>query len=283
MDISVLDILKLHGFEMPGKCLFLRHQHGRYQVDELRRKGLIELFQRYHGRDVYRGVEQIVTFCGLPGTRALFYGVYRVVNSHSYEVGPTIPGCEWTEEWKEDANYFYDLEEDMRFRDLRDRIVIDWGKATRSWCQKAKDKPVLEIREPGRMLPPFEDYLEFSLSFAQLTDLFANEEAHREWKSHLSAVSGVYLIIAEKSGDLYVGSAYGVEGIWGRWRQYAKTKHGGNRKLRELVDSDDYYPETFRFSVLQVLPKSMTKNEVIRREGIYKNKLGSRARGLNDN
>ena len=283
MDIGVIDILKMRGFEFSGKCLFVRHQHSRYPIEELRRNEWIDLYQRYQGRDVFGGVEQFVSFCGLPGTRASFYGVYRVLNCRPAAEGTTIPGCIWSEEWKHESCYFYDFEEDSRFTDLRGRIVIDWGKGTRKWDQIARNKPVLEIRESGRCLPPFEDYLEFSLSYAQLKSMFANEEAHREWRTHLSAVSGVYLILAETSGDLYVGSAYGQGGIWARWRQYAKTKHGGNVMLRELISTDRSYPDSFRFSVLQVLPKTMTQDEVIRREAIYKSKLGSRAKGLNLN
>ena len=166
---------------------------------------------------------------------------------------------------------------------MRDRIIIDWGPAYRTWVQKASNKPVLEIQEPGRRLPPFDDYLEFSVSYADLTSLFANEEAHREWRARLGAVAGVYLILAEGSGDLYVGSASGDGGIWGRWRDYAKTGHGGNKLLRALTKVNPDYPARYRFSVPQVPPKSMSRDEVLRREAIYKAKLGSRAMGLNSN
>lgn len=94
-------------------------------------------------------------------------------------------------------------------------------------------------------------------------------------------VGGVYLILAEKSGDQYVGSAYGANGIWGRWSAYAKVGHGGNTKLRELMSDGLDYPKNFRFSVLQILPRTMAKNEVIKRQTLYKKKLGSRATGLN--
>jgi hypothetical protein len=173
------------------------------------------------------------------------------------------------------------LERDSRFDDFRDRIIIDWGAGTLAWVQNLDNKPVLEILESGRRLPPFEDYLEFSLTYAQMKDLFRNEEVHRDWRIPLSAVAGVYLILAERSGNLYVGSASGTEGIWGRWRNYANSGDGGNVKLREVIRNDSSYPEQFRFSVLQVLPKTMARDEVVRREALYKDKLGSRATGLN--
>lgn len=89
------------------------------------------------------------------------------------------------------------------------------------------------------------------------------------------------MTLAEKTGDLYVGSAYGAIGVWGRWQQYAQTGHGGNKRLIELLARDSDYPDQFRFSLLQVLPKTLTRDEVIQREGMYKQKLGTRATGLN--
>jgi hypothetical protein len=43
------------------------------------------------------------------------------------------------------------------------------------------------------------------------------------------------------------------------------------------------YPEAFVFSVLQVLPRSLSRQDVIGWEGQYKLKLGTRATGLNSN
>jgi hypothetical protein len=217
------------------------------------------------------------------GTRAAFYGVYRVLKESPSSAGPILEDCPWSVEWHREAKYFYSLKINPRFNDLRHRLVIEWGRGTRSWVQQATNKPVLAIQEPGRSLPPFEDYLEFSLSYGQLKSLFANEEAHLEWRSRLSAIAGVYLILAEGSGDLYGGSASGEGGVWGRWRNYSETGHGGNKLLQDLMKRDSRYPEAFRYSILQILPKTMARDEVIRREAVYKQKLGTRATGLNLN
>ena len=88
------------------------------------------------------------------------------------------------------------------------------------------------------------------------------------------------MILAQKSGDLYVGSAYGESGIWGRWRKYAKSGDGGNAPLRALIEHDSDYPKQFRFSVLQILPKTLARDEVLQREVLYNHKLGTRATGL---
>jgi hypothetical protein len=285
MKIGLIDILKLSGFD-PDPSLhtkLVRHQDRRYPVQELRRNDWLELYQSYQSKPKFGKAKQIVSFYGLPGTRAGFYGVYKILacRAHQAGEGPILDSCDWSRTWNRDAKHFYELERDSRFDDFRDRIIIDWGGGTLAWVQNLDNKPVLEILESGRRLPPFEDYLEFSLTYAQLQDLFQNEEAHRDWRVPLSAVAGVYLILAQRSGDLYVGSASGGDGIWGRWRNYAHSGDGGNVQLRELIGSDSSYPGQFRFSVLQILPKTMARDDVVRRETLYKHKLGTRATGLN--
>lgn len=283
MDLGILQVLAAVGFTPTAKCYFVRHQDKRYPVEDVGPRLWLEHYQEYQSRSRFHNADQLVSFYGLTGTRAGFFGIYNVRGHRPASEGRIVPECPWSTVWREPATVFYDLERDKRFDDLRDRIIIDWGTAYRTWVQKASNKPVLEVQEPGRRLPPFDDYLEFSVSYADLKNLFANEEAHREWRARLGAVAGVYLILAEGTGNLYVGSASGEGGIWARWREYAKTGHGGNKLLRELTKAGSDYPTRFRFSVLQVLPKSMSRDEVLRREAIYKAKLGSRAMGLNAN
>jgi len=283
VTLGLLDILKVAGFDPTLPTKLVRHQDHRYPVQELCRHDWLELYQSYQSKPKFHGVKQIISLYGLSGTRAGFYGLYKVLGYRLASEGHTLTTCDWSQEWRQKSRFFYDLERDPRFDDLRDRLIIDWGPGTLAWVQKLGNKPVLEILEPGRKLPPFVDYLEFSLTHAELKDLFENEGAHRDWQVPLSAVAGIYLVLAQGSGNLYVGSAYGESGIWGRWRKYATSGDGGNVQLRELIGSDSNYPEQFRFSVLQILSKTMATEEVMQRETLYKHKLGTRATGLNSN
>jgi hypothetical protein len=99
----------------------------------------------------------------------------------------------------------------------------------------------------------------------------------------LSSVSGVYLILDQRSGKQYVGSAYGKGGIWARWRSYAKNPSGGNKLLKILLHKHPDHYKHFLFSIMRVLEPSATKDDVIAQEIITKDKLGSRAFGLNSN
>jgi hypothetical protein len=261
----------------------VRHKSDRYPVKELLSKGLLEAYQAYQSKPVFHKADRIVSFYGLDGTRACFFGVFTKVRCQSPEDVSRQTTSTWEAIWREENKFFYQLERLRGFEHLEGRVIIEWGPVARSWCQRLVNKPVLEITSPGRVLQPFSDYLEFSLTYDQLQALYRNEDAHREWRSRLSAVAGVYLILAETTGKLYVGSAAGAEGIWGRWREYAKTKHGDNELLKDLIEADPDYPKAFRFSILQIVPKSMTRQDVVAREGHFKEKLGRLACGLNLN
>ena len=281
-ELGIVDLLKVFGFDERLKTKLVRHQDSRYDIPALIREGWFDLYQSLQARPVFGGCEQIVSFVGDGSRRARLLGVYRVL--HQREATPALipPDCPY-EEWGAEPKYHYGLERRAEFADLEGRVVIDWGSGALAWHQHLKNKPVVELFPKGRTLAPFTDYLDFSLSYSQLADLAATAGAHRDWVSSLSAVAGVYLILAQPSGHQYVGSACGLDGIWGRWLQYAASGHGGNAKLRALTDSDAAYPDAFRFSILQVLPKTTTSPEVIRWESQYKAKLGSRATGLNLN
>ena len=91
-----------------------------------------------------------------------------------------------------------------------------------------------------------------------------HDKEHVEWANRLSSVAGIYLITDTKTGKHYVGSASGeVGGIWGRWSQYAKTKHGGNVQLKKLIEQDPDYCRNFQYSILEVFPIKRDKVETV--------------------
>lgn len=278
-EIGIVDLLKVLGFDDRLKSKLVRHQDARYDVPALIRDGWFDLYQSLQKRPVFKDCKQIVSFVGDGSKRARLVGVYRVLKQGASSTSLIPANCPY-QEWGTQSVYHYELEKCAEFADLEGRVVIGWSSEL-AFHQHLRNYPVVEMFPKGRVLQPFTDYLDFSLSFNELTDLVNNANAHRDWVSSLSAVAGVYLILAQSTGQQYVGSAYGLEGIWGRWCQYAASGHGGNVKLRALLDSDSAYPNKFRFSILQVLPKTTTATEVIRWESLYKAKLGSRATGLN--
>ena len=103
------------------------------------------------------------------------------------------------------------------------------------------------------------------------------------WQAALSAVNAVYLIVDTQSGRQYVGSAYGKEGLLGRWRIYVDSLHGHNKLMKELICAHPERYKYFQFSILQILPKTVTDDEVIHTESLWKQKLRTIEFGMNDN
>ena len=75
----------------------------------------------------------------------------------------------------------------------------------------------------------------------------------------------------------YVGSASGSRNIWGRWADYAKTGHGGNKRLRTRK------PENLRFSILERVSPDTPSDDVVRLEKTWKDRLHTKQYGLNEN
>jgi hypothetical protein len=97
------------------------------------------------------------------------------------------------------------------------------------------------------------------------------------WREELARWRGVYFILDEKDGKGYIGAAYGADNLYQRWSNYAKSGHGGNKKLKGRD------PNRFRFSVLQLLHHDMDEKEVQNIESNWKIRLHTGEFGLNDN
>lgn len=139
------------------------------------------------------------------------------------------------------------------------------------------------LREPftGERFPGYEN---IDLAFAELEAIVRNERA--DWKAALENAKGVYLLTDTNTQQRYVGSAYGEQGIWSRWRAYIDSGHGGNEGLRELyeVGGKAYFRTHFRFTLLEYR-WNMTPDDTIRnRESHWKQILLTReGNGLNRN
>ena len=285
---GIADLLTHFGFNIEIPAKLVRHRDKRYDIQELIDDGWFDLYQSTQKSDIFGECEFIVSFKGEGSTRARLIGVYRVLNPRE-RTSRDIPAESPFGDWAGQKGYIYDLVRQPDYAGLEGRVVIEWGPGVLAWHQhlnlkgEVRNKEVVQIDPAGRFLAPFSDYLDFSLSHHELRRLLDEPSAHRDWRASLSAVAGVYLILDEVEGRQYVGSAYGADGFWGRWSDYASNGHGGNKYLKKIVECSEDYPKRFRFSILQVLPKSTKAKEVIRWETRFKRKLGCRATGLNSN
>ena len=169
---------------------------------------------------------------------------------------------------------------------LAARVFVSFDYTAQSRHLNAKrwaDKLlVTEISREQATFAPFPGFMKVSLSYSELCDLF--REPVPEWKPALSAVRGIYVVTDESVGKLYIGKADGENGIWGRWKAYAKNGHAGNVELRKLLrEKGRDYARHFRFSILETADSRADSKHLNKRESYWKNVFQTRDHGYNEN
>ena len=186
----------------------------------------------------------------------------------------------------EDNNMFAFERVEIALDEYSGRLILhrDNGFSFYNSSVTGKEFIVEEIwgKEEDRTVVPFTDYDSVELSFAQLKEVI--DEHYPDYYKALSSVKGVYMIVDGNTGKLYVGSAYGEEGIWGRWASYVNTFHGGNYELEKLYnEKGEGYFEEFKYIILQILPMKISDKEIIEIESKYKERFLTREFGWNAN
>lgn len=143
---------------------------------------------------------------------------------------------------------------------------------------------VYEILKEEYAGADFPGYDNIDIDFAQLSYIVINQKG--DWKGALQSIKGVYMIMDKSNGRKYIGSAYGESGIWSRWSNYIYSGHGSNDELITLIDSKglDYARDNFKFVLLEVRSMKVDDEDIINREGYWKDALMSRGSfGYNSN
>ena len=214
--------------------------------NDFNRPYIFSLMQFYHEVDMW-----------------LFGGIFRVLARHpdSYDVELTDIA----------QNLIGRMKLRSPYRDRLPRVNFE-NHYTNFEIQEILPEPYSGLSFPG--------YDDIDISFDELETLVRN---HRlDWKAALESIKGVYLITDAKTGRRYVGSAYGEQGVWGRWCAYVETGHGGNTELRLLAF--DYCRTNFRFALLEQRSSRTADDFVLAREAFWKRILLTRGEhGMNRN
>jgi len=140
------------------------------------------------------------------------------------------------------------------------RLVIKYKNKSQNLIRRAESVinncEVFEIIEDIFEDDNFPGYENIDLSWSGLKRVIDK----KDWKTALENQKGVYLITDVKTGKRYVGAAYGENMLWGRWKNYIETGHGGNTELKML--NIGHITANFRYSVLDIY-KSTTDDKVI--------------------
>ena len=278
--ITLNKILSLYGID-PNTIKIIRHGNKEIPIIEtfLKNPARLEAYQSFQSPNKFGKAKSIVVFAPYYKTTAIFLSIWDIkgFTEHSQYTKRTLSLLKkhnLPESWY-NTSVMYHLSRNKILDDLSERLVIEWGSATVAWVQ-SQDKEVVELKSK-KSIGEFESFSLVDLKFQDLKKLIYSPDTNLTWVKALSSVNGVYLIKDNFSGKLYVGSAYGEQGIYGRWSVYARNGHGGNEELMNLD------PTYFQFSILEIVSATATAEEVIDCENRWKEKLGTRKFGLNKN
>ncbi len=280
--LNFQDILIKAGIE-PAKVQLIRHSLNDKFFKACYDADMVFEYTCHQSSNFSKGYDYWAVFISRTGTYAKFYALYRV-GEHRPDTRDTRPlgmPISKDDDYRGD-NAVYDLEKDSSLEEYEGKLTIDWGKGTRMWHQNGtNEKPIILIAPDKKKV--FTGFESLVLMYDELKEIIDNAEVYDTWRTTLTSVYAIYLIVDTESGKQYVGSAYGKDGLFGRWSDYIKTMHGGNKSMKEIIC---YYPEryhAFQFSVLQILPKNLSEDEVIQIENLWKRKLLSITFGMNEN
>ena len=274
------DVLNKVGLD-PRKVKLIRHALTDKGFRDCYDKNMILEYTRLQKRGFSKDYDYWCVFISGKGTLAKLFACYKA--------GDSVPDCPNAvpegfphPEWFQGKGSYFNLEHTDLLKDYENRLTIDWGNSTRMWHQKGTtEKPIVSIQaDEKKVFSGFEDLI---LTYDELKEIILNPTVYEAWHTALSSFNAIYLIVDRESGKQYIGSAYGKDGLLGRWSCYVSSLHGHNKRMKELICA---YPERyhhFQFSILQILPKTATDDEIIRTESLYKKKLFTIPFGMNDN
>ncbi len=284
--IYLQDILPLDSLSKKGGVVLVRHYHE--NLNEMLQKNLIEEYQSFQRKKPsFRTCKTIVSFLAEPYNQAKLYGVYRNLGIKEDQDLPnySLPLQKHCCPLNPETDLYMVLEKMNEFAKYENRLIIDWV-TPRGWYNtygKVKDKEVVKIL-PYHFVDEFPGLMKIRISAKELKTIIYNPQTHAKWYESLTRLQAVYMILDKKTGNQYIGTTFGQNGLWQRWESYAKGNFtGGNKELIALMENDSNFYDNFQYSILEVLPKNASQKDCIDAESLWKEKLGTRTFGLNKN
>jgi len=287
-DMELSDLLAKEGID-PDATLVLRHRPTEPELRKVlpwlaaEKPDVYNAYQQWQSPKVEKQMAQseyVASFIGHQPGRALFAGIYKHCGHKQVSHQQRSKNKQLRELMSlgsvngPDPCLWFDLRLTPIFKSWFGKLVIAWPGLEKSfsrWAHSNSRFRIEAIHDESLLHEAIPDWRELVLSKEQLGLL------PQSWKAALSQWRGVYSIFDTKVKKLYVGSAYGKDNIYGRWKIYAESGHGGNKHLKALN------PSNFQFSILERLSPDTPPDAAIRCEAQWKVRLHTKQFGLNAN
>lgn len=183
------------------------------------------------------------------------------------------------------------------YKPFYNRLTVEWKNKPQQFFYVSDS--IIDDVKVREILP--NNYLEVDKEFVgydEVSEMYKKLKIiidKPSWKEALSNVYGVYVLTDTNTGKLYVGSATGEKGIYGRWKTYldegydddeVKNKEYPNKQLCQLVKDNgiEYIQKYFQYSILEIFTRNdIGKSKALEREKYWKEVLKTKKFGYNDN
>ncbi len=252
------------------------------------RPDLFDAYQSVHSRTAEMALRKrplAASFVSMPGKKLVFVGLFRVASVEELPTTEIYRDPRFEEMATQfgatdsaparaiaraDVQLKFDLAPIKALSGMRGRLLII-APPGRTYVRIAAnlDAEVASIAEASVLVEPAPDWREFVLSGVEVRGL------PDTWAAKLAEWRGVYLIVDKADGARYVGSAYGVENLLGRWRAHVAGAHGVTKEL-VVRDTDD-----FQFSIFERVSPDAGIEDVVALERNWMVRLDTICNGLN--
>ena len=179
-----------------------------------------------------------------------------------------------------------------KYQSFIGRLIIKYTKGNK-WSRYIFNmNSLIDEIEVADILPTIYEPIKFNgcenvhLNFKTLKMILDEGSArYSDYRAALKGFKGVYCITDTKTGKLYIGAAYGKEGILQRWDNYINSFTGENTALNDLLEQqgEAYFEEYFEYTLIETFSKNTLTSKILERENYWKDAFKTRIFGYNNN
>ena len=270
----------------------IRHTFNKKETSDIWDKYDRQPFEEYQSiqpsEDFFKNKRYVLSFIADGKTYSRFVGCYEILDHYPSSKAEKLANFSHPDFYDKPNHIYFKMVLTEYMADLIDRLVIDWGTGTIGYVQYSKSalekKTVVSIHPDSKHV--FPGYNRLAWDFTTMQDYVLHPDQYEEIANALKEVYAVYVVVDTATGHYYVGSAYGKDGLFGRWKTYATTNGTGGGTngdaegnigvVEYLKDNPGAYLN-FQYSILEVIHKTGINEKDIEAtldaEKIWKKKL----------
>ena len=289
--LNLVDVVNISGLPLDD-IVAIRHTFNKKETSDIWDKNDRTSFEEYQciqpSNDFFKNKKYVLSFIADGRTNSRFVGCYEIIDQYPASQAKKLECFKHPEFYDVPGRVYFKMVLSDYMKDLIDRLVIDWGAGTIGYVQYSKSalekKAIVSIYPDSKHV--FPGYNRVIWDFKTMQEYVLNPDKYEEIANALKEVYAVYVVVDTKTGYYYVGSAYGKDGLFGRWKTYASTngKGGGTKDDSEgnigvveyLKDNRNAYIN-FQYSILEVIHKTGINEKdidaTLEAEKVWKQKL----------